>query len=86
MADTSALTLLSREGCGLCEEFHEAFAAACPDLLPRLTVADVDSRAGWAGRWGKVIPVLIDDHGTLLCETFFDEHRLRAALADGADR
>ena len=82
----AVLTLLSRDGCGLCEEFLEAFAAACPDLLPALTVADVDSRAGWAGRWGHVIPVLIDDDGTLLCETFFDEGRLRAALADGAGR
>ncbi len=80
------LTLLGRDGCGLCEEFLEAFAAACPDLLPRLAVADVDSRAGWAGRWGKVIPVLIDEDGTPLCETFFDEARLRAALAEGAGR
>lgn len=86
MPDLTALTLLSREGCCLCEEFHEAFAAACPDLLSKLTIADVDSRAGWAGRWGKVIPVLIDGHGTVLCETYFDEPRLRAALADGAGR
>ena len=35
-----SLTLLSRDGCGLCEEFLEAFAASCPDLLPVLTVAD----------------------------------------------
>jgi len=82
----AVLTLLSREGCGLCEEFLEAFAAACPDLLPALTIADVDSRAGWAGRWGHVIPVLIDDDGTVLCETFFDEDALRAALASGATR
>ena len=82
----STLTLLSRDGCGLCEEFLEAFAAACPDLLPRLVVADVDSRAGWVGRWGHVIPVLIDDDGSALCETFFDEDRLRAALAAGATR
>ncbi|WP_293373803.1 glutaredoxin family protein [Nevskia sp.] len=82
----SALTLLSRDGCGLCEEFLEAFAAACPDLLPRLLVADVDSRPGWAGRWGALIPVLIDEDGTVICETFFDETALRAALAEGAAR
>lgn len=82
----SALTLLSREGCGLCEEFLAAFATACPDLLPRLVVADVDSRAGWAGRWGNVIPVLIDDDGSPLCETFFDEAQLRAGLGTGAAR
>lgn len=82
----NTLTLLSREGCGLCEEFLDAFAAACPDLLPRLTIADVDSRPGWAGRWGDVIPVLIDDEGSVLCETFFDEAALRAALTPGATR
>lgn len=81
-----SLILLSREGCGLCEEFLEAFATACPDLLARLSVADVDSRPGWAGRWGKVIPVLIDDDGSVICETFFDEAALRAALASGAAR
>ncbi|MGQ3056495.1 MAG: glutaredoxin family protein [Nevskia sp.] len=86
MADAMTLTLLGRDGCGLCEEFLEGFAAACPDLLPRLAMADVDSRAGWAGRWGHLIPVLIDDEGTPLCETFFDEARLRAALADDAPR
>jgi len=86
VGDLSTLTLLSRDGCGLCEEFLEAFAAACPDLLPHLVVADVDSRAGWAGRWGHVIPVLIDDDGSLLCETFFDEERLRTALDAGAGR
>lgn len=77
-----ALTLLSRDGCGLCEEFLEAFAAACPDLLPGLTVADVDARSGWAGRWGHRIPVLIDEDGTLVCETHFDEARLRAWAAE----
>ena len=76
-----SLTLLSRDGCGLCEEFLEAFAASCPDLLPVLTVADVDSRAGWAGRWGLLIPVLLDDEGTALCVTVFDEARLREALS-----
>lgn len=76
-----SLTLLSRDGCGLCEEFLEAFAASCPDLLPVLAVADVDSRAGWAGRWGLLIPVLLDDEGTALCVTVFDEAQLREALS-----
>lgn len=80
------LTLLSREGCGLCEEFLDAFAAACPDLLPRLAVADVDSRAGWQGRWGHLIPVLIDDEGSPLCVSVFDEAQLRAGLGTGAAR
>jgi hypothetical protein len=75
---TARLTLLSRDGCGLCEEFLEAFAAECPDLLPRLDVADVDSRAGWAGRYGMVIPVLLDDEDGVLCETHFSADPVRA--------
>ena len=79
-----SLILLSRDGCGLCEEFVEAFAADCPDLLARLTVADVDSRPGWAGRWGHLIPVLLDDDGTAVCITRFDEAAVRAwALEPG---
>ncbi len=81
-----ALTLLSREGCGLCEEFVEAFAAAFPVLLPALAIADVDSRPGWQGRYGLVIPVLLDDEGTAICTTHFDAAAFSAWLAESAER
>lgn len=75
------LTLLSRDGCGLCEEFAEALAAAFPALREQLLVADVDSRPGWQGRYGRVIPVLLDDEGTVICETHFDETAVATWLA-----
>lgn len=75
------LLLLTREGCGLCEEFLAEFLAEFPESAAALEVADVDSRPGWSGRWGLVIPVLLDDEGSLVCETRFDAGLVRAALA-----
>jgi hypothetical protein len=64
-----ALTLLGREHCGLCEEFLEALAAEFPALLPALAI------------YGLVIPVLLDDEGTVICATRFDAAAVSAALA-----
>ncbi|WP_293387168.1 glutaredoxin family protein [Nevskia sp.] len=74
------LTLLSRDGCGLCEEFADAYTAAFPAQREQLLIADVDSRPGWQGRYGLVIPVLLDDEGTVICETHFDEAAVRTWL------
>lgn len=79
-----ALILLSRDGCGLCEEFADALAAAFPAQRAELVIADVDSRPGWLGRYGLVIPVLLDDEGTVICETHFDELAVAAWLATAA--
>lgn len=81
-----ALTLLSRDGCGLCEEFAEAYAAAFPAQRQQLVIADVDSRPGWQGRYGLLIPVLLDDEGTVICETHFDEPAVSAWLATAPKR
>jgi len=75
------LTLLSRDGCGLCEEFADAFSAAFPAQREQLRIADVDSRPGWQGRYGRVIPVLLDEEGTVICETHFDASAVDAWLA-----
>lgn len=80
------LTLLSRDGCGLCEEFAEAFAAAFPAQRKQLLIADVDSRPGWQGRYGRVIPVLLDDEGTVICETHLDSAAVDAWLAGSPDK
>lgn len=75
------LTLLSRDGCGLCEEFVAAFASHFPVAFGQLEVADVDSRPGWQGRYGLLIPVLLDDEGTVICETHFDAAAVAGWLA-----
>ncbi|GAC1628876.1 MAG: hypothetical protein NVS9B10_19290 [Nevskia sp.] len=77
---TRPLLLLTREGCGLCEEFREEFLAEFPQLAGALQLADVDSRPGWAGRYGLMIPVLLDDEGTVLAETRFDADAIRERL------
>lgn len=78
-ASKAALTLLTRPGCGLCDDFVEAFAAELPQRFGELAIADVDEREDWRGRYGEVIPVLLDAAGRVICETFFDADRVRAA-------
>jgi hypothetical protein len=56
------LTLLTREGCGLCEEFAEELAGLRSVLpLPPLEALDVDSDPELLRRYGHKIPVLLWD-------------------------
>jgi hypothetical protein len=68
--------LLSRPGCHLCEEFMDAMTAAFPALAARVKVVDVDDHKTWRERFGKRIPVLVDDNGAVICEGAFDPERL----------
>ena len=70
------LVLLSREGCGLCEEFAEelqAFGTRRP--LPPLEIQDVDSDSELRRRYGERIPVLLWD-GVPIAVTHFDAAEL----------
>ncbi len=67
------LTVLSREGCELCEQLLADLAALGTTLpLPPITVQDVDDDAQLARRYGLDIPVLLLD-GVKVCQ-----HRLDA--------
>jgi hypothetical protein len=77
-AARTALTLLIRPGCGLCDDFVEAFAAELPELFAQLAMADVDERAEWRKRFGLKIPVLLDPTGEAICETFLDTAKVRS--------
>lgn len=58
----SRLTLLTREGCGLCEEFADELAVLAKRLpLPPLETLDVDSNPEYLRRFGHRIPVLLWD-------------------------
>ncbi len=71
------LLLLSREGCGLCEEFAAELAALAAQIsLPPIEIADVDSNPDWQRRYGLKIPVLLWD-GEPVLTTFFDAAELR---------
>ncbi|MGH8457461.1 MAG: glutaredoxin family protein, partial [Stenotrophobium sp.] len=61
------LLLLTRPGCGLCEEFEAEFLAHFGAEAFELAHADVDSRLDWRTRYGLKIPVLLAADGALLC-------------------
>ncbi len=64
--------LLSRPGCGLCEEMERAYAALSRRVpLPPLVVQDVDADPVTARRYGLEIPVLLLE-GIVACKVEFD--------------
>lgn len=59
---TGQLTLLTREGCGLCEEFAIELAELGGRFaLPPVELLDVDSNPELLRRYGHKIPVLLWD-------------------------
>lgn len=72
MPQRPSFLLLTREGCGLCEEFEIELRAHLGDRPFQLSHAEVDSRPEWRLRYGRSIPVLLDAAGSLICETRFD--------------
>lgn len=66
------LTLLTREGCGLCEEFAAELETLRLRLaLPPLDALDVDSDPEMLRRFGHRIPVLLWD-GVPIAVTHLD--------------
>ena len=80
MSQRLSFTLLTREGCGLCEDFELELRAHLSDRLFDLQHAEVDSRPEWRIRYGRSIPVLLDGAGSAVCETFFDAAALERHL------
>jgi hypothetical protein len=77
---STRLTVLHREGCGLCDEMlHELRALAERVPLPAHTVIDVDSDRELARRYGLNVPVLLLD-GALVCRHRLDEAELLRML------
>jgi glutaredoxin len=63
----AGLVVLSREGCGLCDEMLHALAELeRAKSIPAVTVVDVDSDAELARRFGLTVPVLLLD-GSAIC-------------------
>ena len=80
-----AVELLTRAGCGICEEVAGRLAALADELDFGLTVTDVDSesaagRTGLRAEFGDRLPVVLLD-GVEHSYWEVDEPRLRADLA-----
>jgi hypothetical protein len=73
-------TLLTRPGCGLCEEFLGELLEAFPQLAGGIALADVDSDPQWRRRYGHRIPVLLDESGEFLCAAPLDVEVVGAKL------
>jgi hypothetical protein len=63
----SGLVVVSREGCGLCEDMLHALAELERHQgLPPVTIVDVDSEPELTRRFGLKVPVLLLD-GSVIC-------------------
>jgi hypothetical protein len=76
----SRLTLVHREGCGLCDEMIADLQALGSSVaLPPLDIVDVDSDPQLQRRYGVQVPVLLLD-GAKVCHFRLDEDELRRLL------
>jgi len=63
----SGLVVLSREGCGLCQDMlHDLAELERAQSVPPVTVVDVDSDPELARQFGLKVPVLLID-GSVIC-------------------
>ncbi len=64
---SAGLVVLSREGCGLCQDMLHALAELeRSQSLPPVTVVDVDSDPELTRQFGLKVPVLLLD-GSVIC-------------------
>jgi ABC-type uncharacterized transport system ATPase subunit len=70
------LVVISREGCGLCDEMLHALAdLELSRALPPVTVVDVDSDAELVRQFGLKVPVLLLD-GSVICHYTLNSNEL----------
>lgn len=69
--------LLGRPDCHLCEAFEEALHAHPGAADCRIEHACVDDRAEWRLRFGRRIPVLLNEAGEVVSEGRFDAAAFR---------
>ena len=79
------MLLLSRPDCPLCEEFLEELAHEFPALAARVRTGDVDSRDDWRGQYGRRIPVLLGEDGSVWSEGHLDVAAVAARLGAAAN-
>jgi thioredoxin-like negative regulator of GroEL len=76
MALPPGLVVISREGCGLCEDMLHALAELeRAQSIPPVSVVDVDSDPELARRFGIQVPVLLFD-GSVICHYTLNSNEL----------
>ena len=76
MSLPAGLVVLSREGCGLCEDMlHELAELERHPGLPAVTIVDVDSSPELARQYGLKVPVLLLD-GSPICHYTLNSNEL----------
>jgi thiol-disulfide isomerase/thioredoxin len=77
------LVVLSREGCGLCEDMLLALAELeQANSIPTVTVLDVDSDPDLARQYGLKVPVLFLD-GSAICHYTLNSKELLRLVGRG---
>jgi hypothetical protein len=72
----AGLVVLSREGCGLCEDMLQELAPLeRSGAIPTVTIVDVDSDAELQRRFGIKVPVLLLD-GSVICHYTLNSNEL----------
>ena len=75
------LVVISREGCGLCEEMlHELAQLERAQSIPPVTVVDVDSEPELTRQFGLKVPVLLLD-GSVICHYTLNSKELLRLVA-----
>ena len=74
------LVVVSRAGCGLCEDMlHDLADLARSYALPQVQVVDVDDHEGLVRRYGLKVPVLLLD-GSVICHYTLNSNELLGVL------
>jgi hypothetical protein len=74
------LTLISRRYCHLCDDMQSALENLQGGLAFGLEVIDLDAHPAMEGRYGELVPVLLDGDAEI-CHYFLDREKLAAHLA-----
>lgn len=70
--------LLGRPDCHLCEDFEAELRAFLGSAPHEIAHACVDDRGEWRMRFGRRIPVLLDESGEVVAEGRFDPETFRS--------
>lgn len=78
------LTLYTRRGCHLCEDFEQALRRLQAETPFEVEIRDVDARPDWRSAYNDLVPLLLDGEREI-ARYFLDPQALRTHLAKVTD-